>query len=96
VPDSTELIASIDAIIDKLSLPLPPQEKRNGWTDEARTNYLEFFYKLKEMVTTDSGHPWPTGIARSMDFCGVIAGDLLEDAAKIDNMARELEKSNGR
>jgi hypothetical protein len=93
VPDDTELIAYIDAIIAKLSLPLPPQEKRNGWTDKARINYLTFFNNLKEMIAADSGHPWPTGIARSMDFWGVIAGELLEDAAKIGNMARELERT---
>jgi hypothetical protein len=88
-----DLVRRIDEIIDLLDRPLPRSERKNGWNDENRSTFLEFFRTLRGRLldpTPLAATEQDVGIARVMDAWGITGGELVETAAGISIALRTL------
>ena len=83
----------VDMLTDMLSPDLPVAERANGWTEEDRLYFLDFFLKLRGQINEGSSiSPYDLehiNISRMMDDRGISEGELLHQAAKLSNMMRE-------
>lgn len=87
------VIAKLDRLIEALSEPLPKAERKNGWDEETRTMFLDFFERLRARLGEDrplDEGELPASIARLMDHWGISGGELMEQAAEISIDLRSL------
>jgi hypothetical protein len=91
-----EVLRNVGHLIRRLSEPLPEDEKRNGWNEESRVIWLNFFSRLRDDLVEGrrlSKSPEYTLIYRGMDSHGIGSGVLLEEAVAISEQVYELNKS---
>ncbi len=84
---SQSLIPTIDSLIQKLSMPLQPDELAHGWSESSQEAMLKFFEDLRLKVIADADLPY-LGIVRALDHWGVSGGELFREAAQIDHELR--------
>jgi hypothetical protein len=83
-----DLSAQVDAMIERLALPLSKRDRKAGWREDSRRHWLNFFRRLRERLrdsTPLSEDERNIFIAREMDFWGIHDDELLELAARISN-----------
>lgn len=83
MPTKEEIIKKIDGFIEKLSMPLTPDEMRNGWDEENQRFFIDFFKKVKGEVEAGISVEYVGSIGRGMDSRGIVEGDLLDEACGI-------------
>lgn len=79
----------VDEMLIMLSKPLSNAELANGWSVDCQKAMFKLFDDIKKRLELSQDHP-PLFIARGLDQWGVTRGEMLEKAAKISNMIREL------
>ena len=83
----------LDALMQQLERPLSNEELANGWTEGAKTNYLEMLRNLKaglESGKIDLQTLGRMNLPRSMDHWGIIGGRILDMAASMEVALREV------
>ncbi len=87
-PCST-LADEIAALAAEFVEPMPSSATSDGWTEQTWTKWRNIFATLHTRVAAGETN-FSGGIARAMDFDGVVSGPLLERAAKVGNALARL------
>jgi hypothetical protein len=85
-----QLLAALDKICEALRKPLPVTEFQAGWTTSRVLNYLALFERLKSDVTDGVRIPYMP-IVKMLDHSGIVSGELLKDASRIDVALNERD-----
>lgn len=80
------VLQKLETLLAELSKPLTPDAKADGWCEET---WMRWRGVINDCIirAKDGQLPSP-GMARAMDFSGVVDGPLLEVAAEIDLAVR--------
>jgi hypothetical protein len=89
-----KLIEMVEHIIERLHEPFPQSELEGGWDEERRTQWLAFFEKMHRQLVDDTLWNNPqleayVVIWYGMDYCGIVDGDILEEAVRISAEMRK-------
>ena len=87
-----QVIEDLSALAALLEKPFPSALSNEGWSVELWQKCGRIFGGLLESVRAGSLGT-DTSISRSMDFNGIIQGEVLEKAAAISNSLRELGRN---
>jgi hypothetical protein len=94
--DDTDLKAALELmeeLVDAFSLDLNASDRADGWTDEDRLYFLDYFLKLRAQINEgNSTSPYNLeyiNISRMLDDRGIAKGNLLHQAARLSNMIRD-------
>ena len=88
-----EILKNVNHMIERLSEQLSQYEIKNGWNEEIKVIWLDFFRRIKTDLMDGnriSKHPEYTLIFRGMDSHGIIDGELLEEAINISEQLDQL------
>lgn len=97
LPVNDQILLLADVIVRKLEGQLPADEYGNGWTEESRHWFLGFFRDLQAKVA--SGEEFSQeevvrlNIAKAIDSCGIVGGDLLELGSRIWLLLRDYRSA---
>jgi hypothetical protein len=83
-----QLLAEIDALLEKTKMPLTTTEIRNGWAEAAQHAGITFLEKLREQINAEENLS-QMNLARALDSWGVVSGELLDCYAELSNYLRE-------
>ena len=85
--DRAALISEVQEMIRRLSQPLASSDIQDGWSEEARSLFLGTFEKLLDRLSDDTpltDKERELNIVRGMDYWGILRGELLNFASKIN------------
>jgi hypothetical protein len=89
---SSDLLASIDALIEALSAPLSRADKRAGWDERLQKSWHKHFIDLRERIAHGE---WPRDeryhLMRWLNFEGIGLGPLAEHFASLQQQLRECD-----
>jgi hypothetical protein len=89
---SSDLLASIDALIEALSVPLSRADKRAGWDERLQKGWRKHFIDLRERVALGE---WPRNerhhLMRWLNFDGVGLGPLADQFDSLQQQLRERD-----
>jgi hypothetical protein len=84
-PDEMTLRDEIRYIIGVLDTPSSNEDMGNGWDQELRKKWKDWFEELDKKIINGDELPYPLSIARAMDFDGVGRTKISNIAAGISN-----------
>jgi hypothetical protein len=86
----SDLLASIDALIECLSAPLASADKRAGWNERLQMSWRKHFIDLRERIAHGD---WPRDerhhLMRWLNIDGIGLGPLAEQFASLQQQLRE-------
>lgn len=77
----------LDQLVVALSVPLTDAARAEGWTEAVQAKWLRIFQEMRTSVADGRNLP-EASISRALDHDGVVAGPVLEKAAKLSNLVR--------
>ena len=77
-----EVAEELASLAAELTGPMPKSAASDGWTEATWTKWGHIFKALHTTVLAGESEV-PGGIARAMDFDGVIGGSILDRAAGV-------------
>jgi hypothetical protein len=92
-------LTRLDALIEGLSRPLPSwhpfdSNRRGGWTEESRRDWLEQFRELRARVEEGGPvHDEGRQLARWLDHSGITSGPWFRQALALQTDLWDLAKS---
>ena len=87
-----KIVDEIDRMIDALRVPVTREEIADGWTEESKIAAKKLFENLKLGILNGESYP-SLSVSRSLDMWGVSSGALMEAAARISNLVRDIANS---
>ncbi len=89
-----KVLIQLEALIRQLETPLQEEEKQQGWTEEKRKIWLNYFISVKLEIKLKGIEYYKKNsksIIRSLDSHNIHGGNILESACRLENLVHDLK-----